>query len=77
MGRSIWGIKGVGAFGFERKEKKSGQILTTSRSHMDETVKACIDSMEPTEVLKMGGAGNKVLQLIENNAHAYIFASPG
>jgi len=77
MGRSIWGIKGVGAFGFERTAKKPGQILTTSRSHMDETVKACIDSMEPTEILKMGGAGNKVLQLIENNAHAYIFASPG
>ena len=35
------------------------------------------ESMEPTEILKMGGAGNKVLQLIENNAHAYIFASPG
>ena len=40
-------------------------------------MEACIDAMEPTDVLKMGGAGNKVLQLIENNAHAYIFASPG
>merc|ERR1712150_119068 len=77
MGRSIWGIKGVGAFGFQRQDKKPGQILTTSRSHMDETVKSCIESMEPTEILRMGGAGNKVLQLIENNAHAYIFASPG
>jgi len=77
LGRSIWGIVGVGAFGFNRKEVKSGRILTTSRSHMTPTVQACIDAMEPSEILKMGGAGNKVLQLIENNAHAYIFASPG
>lgn len=77
LGRSIWGIVGVGAFGFQRKDKLPGRILTTSRSHMDETVKACIEAMEPTQILRMGGAGNKVLQLIENNAHAYIFASPG
>jgi len=77
LGRSIWGIVGVGAFGFQRQAAKPGRILCTSRSHMDETVKACVESMEPTEILKMGGAGNKVLQLIENNAHAYIFASPG
>jgi len=77
LGRSIWGIVGVGAYGFERSDKKDGRILTTSRSHMDDTVKACIEAMAPTEILRMGGAGNKVLQLIENNAHAYIFASPG
>lgn len=77
MGRSIWGIKGVGAYGFQTKEAKPGRILTTSRSHMDGVVKQCIDAMEPTEILRMGGAGNKVLQLIESNAHAYIFASPG
>jgi len=77
MGRSIWGIVGVGAFGFQRQAEKAGNIICTSRSHRDATVEACIDAMEPTDVLKMGGAGNKVLQLIENNAHAYIFASPG
>jgi len=77
LGRSIWGIVGVGAFGFERQAVKPGRILTTTRSHMTETVKECIESMAPTEVLRMGGSGNKVLQLIENNVHAYIFASPG
>merc|ERR1711879_14117 len=77
MGRSIWGIKGVGTYGFLERPIKEGRILTTSRSHMDGVVKECIDAMEPTEILRMGGAGNKVLQIIENNAHAYIFASPG
>jgi len=75
MGRSIWGIVGVGAFGFRRQEQKPGRILTTSRSHITPMVQECLDAISPTEILKMGGAGNKVLQLIENNAHAYLFAS--
>ena len=75
MGRSIWGIVGVGAFGFRRQDQKSGRILTTSRSHVTPMVQECLDAISPTEILKMGGAGNKVLQLIENNAHAYLFAS--
>ena len=27
--------------------------------------------------LSLGGAGNKVLRVIEGDAHAYVFASPG
>lgn len=33
--------------------------------------------MKPTEVLKVGGSGHKVLLLIEGKAHAYVFPSPG
>ena len=33
--------------------------------------------VRPTTVLRVGGAGNKVLQLIDGQAHAYVFASPG
>ena len=33
--------------------------------------------MQPDEVLRQGGAGNKVLRVIEGDAHAYVFASPG
>merc|ERR1712178_42914 len=51
MGRSIWGIVGVGAFGFQPKPRPAGRILTTSRSHMTPTVQACVDSMKPTEIL--------------------------
>merc|ERR1712170_320646 len=55
MGRSIWGIVGVGAFGFRRQDQKSGRILTTSRSHVTPMVQECLDAISPTEILKMGG----------------------
>ena len=34
-------------------------------------------AVDPTEVLKVGGSGHKVILLIEGKAHAYIFPSPG
>lgn len=33
--------------------------------------------MEPDEILRVGGAGHKVMLLLEGRAHAYIFASRG
>ncbi|KAJ8357942.1 hypothetical protein AAFF_G00050210 [Aldrovandia affinis] len=33
--------------------------------------------MEPHEVIRVGGAGNKIIQLVEGKASAYVFASPG
>jgi len=78
MGRTIWGIVGVGAFGFEpKKPDPSKRIVVTTRSHGTEAVRNAIAACEPTEVQKVGGAGHKVLLLIEGKAHAYIFASPG
>lgn len=78
LGRTIWGVVGLGAFGFQRQElPKDSQIITTTRSHSNKLVNDCIDSMKPTDVMRVGGAGNKVLKLIEGKAHAYVFASPG
>jgi 3'(2'), 5'-bisphosphate nucleotidase len=78
LGRIIWGIVGLGAFGFEPKSPPSDQrIITTTRSHMTNAVKQAIDACKPTEILQVGGAGHKVLLLIEGRAHAYLFASPG
>jgi len=78
LGRTIWGIVGLGAFGFEKNSPPADKrIITTTRSHMTKAVKDAIDSCNPTDVLKVGGAGHKVLLLIEGFAHAYLFASPG
>ena len=33
--------------------------------------------MNPDEILRQGGAGNKVLRIIEGDAHCYLFPSPG
>ncbi|XP_031793251.1 3'(2'),5'-bisphosphate nucleotidase 1 isoform X2 [Sarcophilus harrisii] len=78
LGRTIWGILGLGAFGFQLNEVPDGKhIITTTRSHSSKLVNDCISAMNPDNVLRVGGAGNKIIQLIEGKASAYVFASPG
>uniref|UniRef100_A0A4W3JZQ4 3'(2'),5'-bisphosphate nucleotidase 1 n=1 Tax=Callorhinchus milii TaxID=7868 RepID=A0A4W3JZQ4_CALMI len=78
LGRTIWGIVGLGAYGFQLKEVPEGKrIITTTRSHSNQLVNDCISAMNPDEVIRVGGAGNKIIQLIEGKASAYVFASPG
>lgn len=78
IGRTIWGLKGIGTGGFELKSAPENQfIVTTTRSHSNPIVQSALDALHPTDVLKVGGAGFKVLQLLEGKAHAYVFASAG
>ncbi|XP_059854188.1 3'(2'),5'-bisphosphate nucleotidase 1 isoform X2 [Delphinus delphis] len=78
LGRTIWGVLGLGAFGFQLKEVPAGKhIITTTRSHNSQLVTDCVAAMNPDDVLRVGGAGNKIIQLIEGKASAYVFASPG
>ncbi|XP_055849153.1 3'(2'),5'-bisphosphate nucleotidase 1 [Episyrphus balteatus] len=78
IGRTIWGLKGLGSGGFELKTAPDDKfIITTTRSHSNPIVQSALDALSPTEVIKVGGAGYKVLQLLEGKAHAYVFASPG
>lgn len=75
--RCIWGILGLGTFGFERNELLPGRVITTTRSHSDNVITKTVEACEPTKVLRVGGAGHKVLLLIEKKAHAYVFPSIG
>jgi len=76
--RTIWGMIGLGAFGWNRVEPPAGRrILITSRSHSNPLVTACVEALSPTHVERQGGAGNKVLRVIEGEADAYVFASKG
>lgn len=78
LGRTMWGMPGLGAFGFQLKEVPGDKrIITTTRSHSNKVVTDCVDAMEPHEVLRVGGAGNKIIHLVEGRASAYVFASPG
>ncbi|XP_014205797.1 3'(2'),5'-bisphosphate nucleotidase 1 [Copidosoma floridanum] len=77
-GRTIWGIEGVGVGGFTPTPPPKGKrIITTTRSHSDSTVEAALNALEPDEILKVGGAGHKVMLLLDGKAHAYVFASGG
>ncbi|KAL6095770.1 bpnt1 [Pungitius sinensis] len=78
LGRTLWGMPGLGAFGFKLQEVPGDRrIVTTTRSHSNKLVTDCVDAMEPHEVVRVGGAGNKIIQLVEGRASAYVFASPG
>lgn len=78
LGRTIWGVVGMGVFGMETTPPPEEQnIICTTRSHSNKNVNLSVDSCEPTQVLRVGGSGNKVLHLLEGKAHAYVFASPG
>ncbi|KAM3603397.1 uncharacterized protein V6R79_021593 [Siganus canaliculatus] len=78
LGRTMWGMPGLGAFGFELQEMPSHiHIVTTTRSHSNKVVVDCVHAMEPHKVLRVGGAGNKIIHLVEGRASAYVFASPG
>lgn len=78
LGRCIWGLIGLGSFGYKPQLPPDNQnVITTTRSHADWMVTEAVNSCQPTEVIKVGGAGHKVLLLIEGRAHAYVFASKG
>lgn len=77
-GRTIWGLQGLGCGGFIPVSPSADKfIVTTTRSHCTELVQAALNALTPTNILRVGGAGYKVLQLLEGKAHAYVFASPG
>lgn len=78
LGRTIWGLKGLGTGGFTPKSPESGKFtITTTRSHSNALVQSALDGLKPDNVIHVGGAGYKVLQLLEGKAHAYVFASAG
>ncbi|XP_066996413.2 3'(2'),5'-bisphosphate nucleotidase 1 [Anabrus simplex] len=77
-GRTLWGIVGVGVGGFEPQEAPKGKrYITTTRSHSNDVVQAALDALQPDEIVRVGGAGHKVMLLMEGKVHAYVFASPG
>lgn len=78
LGRTMWGIVGVGGYGIEHKQPpENKRIITTTRSHSNQLINSTIAALKPDEVLRVGGAGHKVLLLIEGKAHAYVFPSKG
>ena len=77
-GRTMWGLIGLGCFGVVPKNLSNDRlIITTTASHGNANIEDSIAGLKPDEVLKVGGAGHKVLLVIEGRAHSYVFASSG
>ncbi|KAK7066465.1 3'(2'),5'-bisphosphate nucleotidase 1 [Halocaridina rubra] len=78
LGRTVWGVVGGDVGGMAVQPPPEGKlIVTTTRSHSSVTVNDAINAVGPDEVLRVGGAGHKVMLLLEGKAHIYVFASPG
>ncbi|XP_063831311.1 3'(2'),5'-bisphosphate nucleotidase 1 isoform X2 [Ostrinia nubilalis] len=77
MGRTIWGLKDAGVGGFTPAPPPDSLIITTTRSHSNPLVEKALQVMNASQILRVGGAGYKVLQLLEGKASVYVFASGG
>lgn len=80
LGRTLWGARGIGTGGGIPPIKPpttSAFVVTTTRTHSTELADCALAAMQATEIIRVGGAGYKVLQLLEGKAHAYVFASAG
>lgn len=75
LGRTLWGIKGIGFGGFTPAIPPANQrIIATTRSHSNPLAEQAIAALKADKVEKVGGAGHKVILLMEGKAHAYVFA---
>ncbi|XP_034833744.1 3'(2'),5'-bisphosphate nucleotidase 1 isoform X1 [Maniola hyperantus] len=77
IGRTIWGLQEVGVGGYTPAPPPDSLVITTTRSHSNPIVEKALQVMNATQILRVGGAGYKVLQLLEGVASVYVFASPG
>ena len=64
---------------FEVAEPDSDHSIrvAASLSHFSETIKEVIETLQPVEIVRLGGAGNKCCHLAQSTVDAYIHPSPG
>jgi 3'(2'), 5'-bisphosphate nucleotidase len=75
---TVWGVVGVGAFGFQRKQPPSERKkVVTTRLHFSYNMLKVLEVIKPTEIQKCGGAGGKFLRVLRGDADAYIHADVG
>ena len=77
LGRTLWGIPGVGVGGFKPIAPPEGKrLLVTTRSHMTPVVQQALEALKPDEILRVGGAGYKVSTYILHSLSIYIYIFP-
>nr|CDJ85481.1 Inositol monophosphatase domain containing protein [Haemonchus contortus] len=79
-GRTIWAIKGCGIHGISPAPAQSQRVVVTTRSHLSKSVIEALNALKEKGLVdvieKFGGAGYKVIKVLEGSA-AYVFASSG
>jgi 3'(2'), 5'-bisphosphate nucleotidase len=65
LGRTMWGIPGIGVGGFKPIPPPEGKrLVVTTRSHMTPVVQQALEALKPDEILRVGGAGYKVMLIL-------------
>ncbi|XP_023335850.1 3'(2'),5'-bisphosphate nucleotidase 1 [Eurytemora carolleeae] len=78
IGRTFYGLVGGGVVGLNPIPPPEGsRIVATTRSHGTGLIQQALEIIQADTVLRVGGAGHKVMLLMEGQAHAYVFPSPG
>lgn len=69
-GRMMWGIVGTGAVGIETKKTRppNSLVVTVTRSHGTQELEDFLAVLKPSEVIKVGGAGFKMLLVADGKA---------
>jgi len=77
-GRTAWAVSDLGVFGIEVAKPQSDLMrIATTKSHGNQNVNDTLAAMNASEIIRTGGAGYKVLLVLEGRADAYVFATPG
>ena len=78
VGRTFWGVVGLGAFGISTNKPDPDRLyIITSKSHWSEAIQEALQAFPEAKVTKAGGSGYKVMQVIEGNHDVYIYPRLG
>lgn len=64
-------------FNVEEPDEDHSIKVAASLSHFSAQIKEIIETIEPVEIVRLGGAGNKCCHLAQSTVDAYIHPSPG
>ena len=68
LGRTLYGIVGIGTYGFQHTSPPSGRrIVISTKSRISPVVTEAIKAMNPDKVVHVGGAGYKTVLILEGN----------
>jgi 3'(2'), 5'-bisphosphate nucleotidase len=76
-GKLYWGMVGLGVEGIVRKPAPEKTVLTVTASHPTPETQAAIDAIKPDRLIRTGGAGYKILLVLEGQAHVYVIPQKG
>jgi len=87
-GRTVWGAVGLGVVGLHSNDDDTPTTtipqhnadkvrLVTTASHNSAAVDEAIRKIKPDEVIRAGGAGYKVLMLLDSKADVYVYPTSG